>query len=163
MTECRKVTIGDRLTSVTSMLLVFFPTEVLDALKQKHPAGADINPGTILHGPVDRPTIAASYNLTGELIRKTALRCSGGAGPSGVDSVNARHILCSRSFTGTNDLCTELSSLGQSMMRSNIDPNALAPLLASRAIALCDIRTEWPKCSLCRIQDFSSEPSGLAI
>ena len=28
---------------------------------------------------------------------------------------------------------------------------------------MCDIRPEWPKCSLCRIQDFSSEPSGLAI
>ena len=28
---------------------------------------------------------------------------------------------------------------------------------------VCDIRPEWPKCSLCRIRDFSSEPSELMV
>ena len=27
----------------------------------------------------------------------------------------------------------------------------------------CDIRPEWPKCNLCRIRIFSSEPSGLVV
>ena len=27
----------------------------------------------------------------------------------------------------------------------------------------CDIRPEWPKCNLCRIRIFSSEPSGSVI
>ena len=28
---------------------------------------------------------------------------------------------------------------------------------------VCDIRPEWPKCNLCRIRNFSSEPSGLVV
>ena len=27
----------------------------------------------------------------------------------------------------------------------------------------CDIRPEWPKCNLCRLRNFSSEPSELMI
>ena len=27
----------------------------------------------------------------------------------------------------------------------------------------CDIRPEWPKCNLCRLRVFSSEPSGLVV
>ena len=41
---------------------------------------------------------------------------------------------------------------------------AVQPDISLRfSLKLCDIRPEWPKCNLCRLRVFSSEPSGLVV
>ena len=70
-----------------------------------------------------------------DLIRRTAIRVEGSAGPSGVDALGWRH-LCTSFRTASSDLCHSLASVARRISTSFIDPDTLQPLLNCRLIAL---------------------------
>ncbi len=74
-------------------------------------------------------------SIDGSLIRSTALRTSGAAGPSGLDAFHWRR-LCSSFKSASLDLCHSLASVARRLCSNFVDPKLVAPFLASRLIAL---------------------------
>ena len=82
---------------------------VRQILKDKHPTAKKPQPSALLN-----PTSSSEQNmrwhpvvfdsLTGDAIRKAALRVEGGAGPSGLDACDWRR-LCSSFGATSDDLC----------------------------------------------------------
>lgn len=73
-------------------------------------------------------------NLNSNLIRQTALRTTGAAGPSGVDAMGWRHFCTS--FKASRDLCYSLASVARHLCTSYVHPTGLSALVAGRLIAL---------------------------
>ena len=90
---------------------------VLDVLKNKHPQGKAA------------PRDALVF------FRSTALRTSGSAGPSGLDAKTWRSM-CTSYGKESDDLCHSLVLMARLLASSLVDPGGLAPLLASRLVAL---------------------------
>ena len=71
------------------------------------------------------------------MIRQSALKTRGGAGPSGLDGDGWRRILTSNCFgTEPSDLCASLAKLTKILCSINQEENSLEPLLTSRLIPL---------------------------
>ncbi len=73
--------------------------------------------------------------IDASLIRTTALRTTGSAGPSGLDAACWRR-LCTSFKAASNDLCHSLAASAKRLCTDMVDPIATAPLLACRLIAL---------------------------
>ena len=73
--------------------------------------------------------------LDASAIRSAALRTNGAAGPSGLDAPCWRR-LCTSYKAASHELCPSLAFTAQRLCTNLIDPSAIAPLLASRLIAL---------------------------
>ena len=71
----------------------------------------------------------------GSLIRSTALRTSGGAGPSGAGS-SAWRRMCTYFHNASGELCTAMAMVGMRISNSYVDPVGLKAFVASRLIAL---------------------------
>ena len=69
------------------------------------------------------------------LIRSTALRTSGAAGPSGLDA-HAWRRLCTVFKASSSSLCHSLANVTKRLCTTHVDPEAMSPLLANRLIAL---------------------------
>ena len=75
--------------------------------------------------------------LTGEYIRKVALKCSGGTEPSGLNAQGAKRILYSESFGNRcNDLCGALARFTRKLATTNTKTAPILPFLSSRMIGL---------------------------
>ena len=111
---------------------------VRDVLHEKHPPQGPIDPEAILLNetiPADHdPHFVLFENLNSDLIRKTALRTSGAAGPSGVDALGWRRFCTS--FKASRDLCHSLASVARRLCTSYVDPSSLSAFVAGRLIAL---------------------------
>ena len=111
---------------------------MFDKLVKKHPDFSPasplspINPGTT-NLQSCHPVIFDC--LDGDLIRRTAVRIEGSAGPSGVDALGWR-CLCTSFRTASTDLCHSLALVARRISTSFTDPKALQPLLNCRLIAL---------------------------
>ena len=111
---------------------------VYDELVKKHPDPSPatplslINPGTT-NLQSCHPVIFDC--LDGDLIRRTAVRIEGSAGPSGVDALGWRH-LCTSFRTASSDLCHYLALVARRISSSFTDPEALQPVLNCQLIAL---------------------------
>ena len=80
---------------------------VREILKKKHPPGKPIVPSIIipLEVPIKAHHPVIFEDLNGTFIRSTALRTSGAAGLSGMDS-SAWRRMCSSFHNASSELCT---------------------------------------------------------
>ena len=110
---------------------------VREILKKKHPPGKPIVPSAIIppEVPVKEHHPVIFEDLNGSLIRSIALRTSGAAGPSGMDS-SAWRRMCSSFHNASSELCTAMALVGKRICTSYVDPMGLRAFVASRLIAL---------------------------
>ena len=110
-------------------------TTVRDELLKKHPAGQPAYPEILLPltTPATHPVVFDC--LDGGVIRSAALRTHGSAGSSGVDAVGWR-CLCTSFQNASSELCNSLAMVARKLCTTYVDPQTVAPLTASRLIAL---------------------------
>ena len=111
-------------------------TTVRDELLKKHPPGQPAHPDTLIHSitpPETHPVIFEC--MDGNAIRSAVLHTHGSAGPSGLDAIGWRR-LCMSFQNHSAELCNSLALVAKKLCTSYVDPEALAPLTASRLIAL---------------------------
>ena len=84
--------------------------------------------------PDHDPHFVLFDNLNSELIRQTAIRTIGAAGPSGVDAMGWRRFCIS--FKASRDLCHSLASTARRLCTSCVHPTGLSAFVAGRLIAL---------------------------
>ena len=108
---------------------------VKDILHDKHPSHRSPHPDSLLTGdPADiHPVLFEAIDAS--LIRSTALRTTGAAGPSGLDAHCWRR-LCSSFKSASLDLCHSLALVARRLCSEFINPSLISPFLASRLIAL---------------------------
>ena len=106
---------------------------VRDILLEKHPPGQPLNPSALLvpDPPAEEPHPVIFDQLTGPLIRATALRTEGAAGPSGIDAQGWRR-LCTSFRGASSDLCEALAQLGRRICTTYVDPSGLDAFTACR-------------------------------
>ena len=110
---------------------------VLEALKEKHPEASSATEDALVEGDRNSP---ADYSilfeaLTGDLIRKSALRTEGSAGPSAVDAAGWRR-LCTSFHAASSALCNSVASVARRLCTQYVDPSCLQALIACRLIPL---------------------------
>lgn len=108
---------------------------VSDVLHSKHPSGQPASVDSILPGvPLEiHPVVFDSIDA--RLVRSTALRGKGAAGPSGLDAYAWRR-LCTAFKSVSATLCQSLANVAKHLCTSFVDPKVVSPLLACRLIAL---------------------------
>ena len=108
---------------------------VRDVLLEKHPPGQPAHTDSLLQNetPPIHPVIFDS--IDSDLIRTATLRTSGSAGPSGLDARVWRR-LCTCYNSASRDLCQAFAGVAKRLCTEFVDPANLAPLLASRLVAL---------------------------
>ena len=113
------------------------PSTVRGVLLEKHPSGQPAFPETLIHPltPTLEPHPVLFDRLDGEMIRSAVFRTEGGAGPSGVDS-HAWKRMCTSFKRASSDLCNSVAMVARRICTVLVDPKGLAPLTASRLIAL---------------------------
>ena len=111
---------------------------VHDLLREKHPPPGPLDPDAILltetPPPDHDPHFVLFDNLNSDLIRQTALRTTGAAGPSGVDAMGWRRFCIS--FKTSRDLCQSLASVARRLCTSYVHPSGLSAFVAGRLMAL---------------------------
>ena len=66
-----------------------------------------------------------------------ALKCSGGAGPSGVNAQEAKRVLCSETFENRcNDLCGAMARSTRKLATTNTEKAPILPVLSCRMTGL---------------------------
>ena len=112
---------------------------VLDQLLLKHPQPGQIVDGSVVlpetPAPDHSPHFVAYEGIDGLLIKSTALRTFGSAGPSGLDSYAWRR-LCSSFGNFSADLCSSVAAVARRLCSSYVDPQCIRALLSCRLIAL---------------------------
>ena len=108
---------------------------VRDVLKDKHPPGQPVSPEVIVDNdpPEIHPIVFDQFDAS--LIRSTALRTTGSAGPSGLDAACWRR-LCAFFNAACNSLSHSLAVSAKRLCTDMVDPIAIAPLLSCRLITL---------------------------
>ena len=110
---------------------------VIKKLKLLHPPAAEIQPNTLLEGPVNQVSPTKFSTIDEQEIMKAANQIKGSGGPSLLDAKQWRRILCSKQFKGEGkDLREELASFAKKIATETIDPSTLTPYTASRLIPL---------------------------
>ena len=110
---------------------------VRDILKEKHPDPTSYYEEAILDLKCQPSEVNSIlfHKIDGLLIREMALKCSGAAGPSGLDDLDWRR-LCTEFQNKSLDLCNPLASVACRISTEFIDHSGIAPLVACRLIAL---------------------------
>ena len=108
---------------------------VREVIWNKHPPAQTGFFDPSLQGPPPEIHPVIFDSIDASFIRSTALRTSGAAGPSGLDA-HAWRRLCTAFKTASNSLCQSLAAVARRLCSSHLDPQALAPFLACRLIAL---------------------------
>ena len=108
---------------------------VREALASKHPTSHPASPDSSLLGPPPEVHPVVFDSIDAGLIRSTALRTSGAAGPSGLDA-HAWRRMCTAFKAASKSLCQSLADVAKRLCSSLVDPEGLGPLLACRLIAL---------------------------
>lgn len=83
----------------------------------------------------DPPHPVLFDQIDGDLIKKSALRVRGSAGPSGLDASYYWRCLCS-SYNASPDLCDVIALVTRRLCTSFVDPTSVSALVASRLITL---------------------------
>ena len=84
---------------------------------------------------IHEPQFILFEQIDGQMIRSTALKTNGAAGPSGLDAA-AWMRLCSSFQSSSADLCDAMASIAKQICSSFVDPKGLATFVACRLIAL---------------------------
>ena len=109
--------------------------EVQAALKKKHPQAIPANLDVLIEGEVPTVNPILFENLTGDIVRKTALATQGAAGPSMGDGYVWRCMLVSFK-SASEDLCDAVAGVVRHLASEQVDPAGLLPLLNNRLIPL---------------------------
>ena len=105
-------------------------------MTSKHPKPDPIDPEALLFGEIP-PSLHPVFfsELSGELVKKCALRTKGGAGVS-----QQEDVLWHKMVTGYKDssasLCNAVAALARRLATECVDPKGLEALLANRGIAI---------------------------
>ena len=109
----------------------------LKLLQQKHPSAATASNDVLLQ---DEPKFVHPINfenITGEAVRKAALKTKGGSGPSGMDADGWRKLFVGNSFGECSiDLCNAFSGVIRKLCSKTDQHHTLDALLACRLIPL---------------------------
>ncbi|CAB4008017.1 Hypothetical predicted protein [Paramuricea clavata] len=110
--------------------------EVLRNLQEKHPAPADIQPSSLLHGPIiDLRNISIAVDE--QTILTAAKTLKGAAGPSGLDANQYIRMLCSKQFHREGKCLREQIALfAVKIATESLDPFCLEAYVANRLIPL---------------------------
>ena len=110
---------------------------VRQMLRVKHPHPQSVSTETILpSGEDDLNLLQIVFDsITTEVIKDSALKTEGAAGPSGVDAMCWRR-LCTAFGEASNDLCSALACTANRICVSYIDPKSLTAYTACRLIPL---------------------------
>ena len=110
---------------------------VREALLKKHPPKQPSKPSSIISidTEINHPHTILFESIAGPLIRNTALRMDGAAGPSGLDAA-AWKRLCSSFKSASDELCDSLACLARRICTTYVDPKSLSAFIACRLIAL---------------------------
>lgn len=111
--------------------------EVRETLEKKHPPKQPPTPSAIIEPdtPFKEPHFILFEKIDGHMIRETALKTDGAAGPSGLDAA-AWKRLCSSFSSFSADLCDAMASVAKRICTSYVDPSGLTAFTACRLIAL---------------------------
>ena len=110
---------------------------ILEELKSKHPPAAEIQPYTLLHGPIVDMRPYTFEFITEQDILKSAMRTKGSAGPSGLDAEIFRRILCSKNFSAVGKgLREEIATLTRNLLTKNYHPLFLETYIVSRLLPI---------------------------
>lgn len=108
---------------------------VRDVLLEKHPKAAPLEEEAKLDGE-PQPIHAVYFDgLDADLLKRITMQCHGSAGPSGLDSAAWRRM-CTCYKGASSHLCTTLASFAHLLATTVLSPDALAPFLVCRPIAL---------------------------
>ena len=104
---------------------------------KKHPPQEPPKPSAIIPPGVSviEPHPVIFDRIDNQLIRSTALKMDGAAGPSGLDA-SAWKRLCTSFKTASSDLCHALASVARRMCTTLLDPIGISAFVACRLIAL---------------------------
>ena len=110
--------------------------EVVNKLKDLHPTPTEIQPGTLLRGPIlDIPL--RYFTITEEDVQKAANRVNGSGGPSQMDAKQWRRILSSKHFKAEGkELREEIAIFAKKIATEILDPVILEDYTACRLIPL---------------------------
>ena len=113
------------------------PETVLEALLNKHPPKQPAKESTIVTPNIQltEPHPIIFDKIDGQLIRSTALKMDGAAGPSGLDTA-AWKRLCTSFKTASAELCNMLALVARRLCTCLVDPHGLSAFVACRLIAL---------------------------
>ena len=108
---------------------------VYDVLLEKHPSGGELQ-SDVVSKPTGRKVHPVIFQeITGQSITEAALHTEGSAGPSGLDAY-AWKRMCSSFQKASTDLCDSVAMTARRIAATFVDPEPLAPLTASRLVAL---------------------------
>ncbi len=108
---------------------------VRDILREKHPSPQMPSPDSLIPDDPEEIHPVLFETIDASLIRSTALRTTGSAGPSGLDALFWRR-LCTSYKSASLDLCLALSLVARRLCTEYLDPSLIAPFLSCRLIAL---------------------------
>ena len=109
---------------------------VRESLLKKHPPGKPPVPSALVNADaIVEPHPVIFDRIYEDLIRNTAIKTEGSAGPSGLDAVAWRR-LCTSFKSCSTDLCHALSLVARRICTTFVDPSGLESFVACRLIAL---------------------------
>ena len=110
-------------------------TTVRDVLASKHPPDQSAHPDAVIDDdpPEIHPVLFES--LDAAIIRSSALRTSGAAGPSGIDALGWRR-LCTSFKSSSMEPHYSLALVAKRLCTELVDPASIAPFVSCRLIVL---------------------------
>ena len=109
---------------------------IAEILQEKHPDRRELHSSTLTETNSNtdfHPIVFESINAT--LIRSSALKVGGSAGPSGLAAKDWRRI-CTSFNQHSADLCDAIAAVTKRLCTEYVDPNSVESLMACRLIAL---------------------------
>ena len=114
--------------------------EVVEKLQALHPAAENINPNTLIQGPIQPVNTAFFLSIDEHEVLKAAKaanRTSGSAGPSMFDAQQWKRILVSKKYKSEGkDLRDAIAKLARKIGTEILDPHTLETCVAGHLIAL---------------------------
>ena len=108
---------------------------VEDLLSEKHPPPQSASEDVLADGDPAQVNPIRFEALTPKLMECIALRCTGSAGPSGLDADTWRR-LCTTFKGASTNMCRSLANMARLISTEVVDSVAIEPFIACRLIAL---------------------------
>ena len=117
---------------------VLQPTEdVIRKLQGLHPKPGEIQPNTLIYGPINETSPAYFYSIDEDQIRRAANATHGSGGPSQLDGKQWKRLLCCNKFKSeSKELREELAIFARKIASEILDPRTLEAYVACRLIPL---------------------------
>ena len=105
--------------------------EVTEGLSEKHPSPADIQPNSLLFGPVIDLSVF-KFDIDKRKILDIAGSLQGAEGPSGVDAKQCIRILCWKQFKNEGkDLRDQIAIFANTLATESLEPSCIQAYVAN--------------------------------